>query len=107
MADASELVRAIKRTSVDAVNASKPVEACFGKVVGVSPLRILVEQKLTLGEAQLVLCRNVCDFSVTVGSENAESVESVDVHNGLKVGEQVILLRQQGGQRYIVWDRIG
>lgn len=101
MADASELVKAIKRTSVEAVNASKPVEVSFGKVVGVSPLRVLVEQKLTLGEAQLVLCRNVCDFSVTVGSEN------VDVYNGLKIGEQVILLRQQGGQRYIVWDRIG
>lgn len=101
MADASELVRALKKVSVEAVNASKPVEVCFGKVVGASPLRILAEQKLILGEGQLVLCRNVCDFSVKVGSE------TVEVKNGLAVGEQVVMLRQQGGQRYTVWDRIG
>jgi hypothetical protein len=28
------------------------------------------------------------------------------VHNGLKVGEEVILLRAQGGQRFIVLDRV-
>ncbi len=28
------------------------------------------------------------------------------VHNALTVGEIVILLRQQGGQKYIVWDRV-
>ena len=31
----------------------------------------------------------------------------VTVHNGLVVGDEVILLRQQGGQKYIVVDRIG
>ncbi|MDE7299468.1 MAG: DUF2577 domain-containing protein, partial [Lachnospiraceae bacterium] len=31
----------------------------------------------------------------------------ITVHNGLAVGDEVILLRQQGGQKYIVWDKIG
>lgn len=31
----------------------------------------------------------------------------VTVHNGLVVGDEVILLRQQGGQKYIVVDKIG
>lgn len=29
------------------------------------------------------------------------------VHNGLHVGEEVILIRQSGGQEYIVLDRVG
>lgn len=54
MPDAVELVKTIKRAALDAVNASKPVEVCFGKVTSASPLKILVEQKMTLGEAQLI-----------------------------------------------------
>ena len=32
--------------------------------------------------------------------------KKIMVHNGLKVGEKVILLQQSGGQRYIVLDRV-
>lgn len=31
----------------------------------------------------------------------------ITVHGGLAVGDEVILIRQQGGQKYIVTDRIG
>lgn len=31
----------------------------------------------------------------------------ITVHNGLVVGDEVILLRSQGGQKYLVLDRIG
>ena len=33
--------------------------------------------------------------------------KSITVHNSLIVGEEVILLRQAGGQEYIVLDRVG
>ena len=32
---------------------------------------------------------------------------SITVHNGLVVGDEVILVRQQGGQKFIVLDRVG
>lgn len=132
MPDAVELTKAIKRAALDAVDASKPVQVCFGKVTSTSPLKILVEQKLPLGEGQLVLCRNVTNYVTTVSilseygwatqnrsggsgdpafaSHNHDIVISkkkITVHNGLVVGDEVILLRQQGGQKYIVVDRIG
>lgn len=132
MPDAVELIKIIKRAALDAINASKPVEVCFGKVTSAFPLKILVEQKMTLGEAQLVLCRNVTDYVTTVSipseygwatqnrsggsgdpafaSHNHDIVISkkkITVHNGLVVGDEVILIRQQGGQKYIVVDRIG
>lgn len=137
LADAVEFMKTIKKAALDAVNASKPVQVCFGKVTSVSPLKILVEQKMTLGKAQLVLCRNVTEYTVEMTvdhyteNENAHIHAVQDtytgggsssptkhlhayrgrkkftVHNGLVVGDEVILIRQQDGQKYIVVDRIG
>ncbi len=136
MADANELVKALKKAAVEAVVAGNPAGVCFGKVIREVPLEILVEQKLRLGAAQLVLCRSVTDHIVEATvewesekheirhrhKESTDSFTDYDVtahthgikgrkkfllHNGLKLDDEVILLRQQGGQRYIVIDRVG
>lgn len=131
MPDAVELMKTIKRAALDAVKASKPVEVCFGKVTSVSPLKILVEQKLPLGEGQLILTRNVTNFKTYITGGNVKNYYytgsdtdggtapvvpshvhaigkvQITVHNGLVVDDEVILIRQQGGQKYIVVDRIG
>lgn len=73
MPDAVELTKAMKRAAVEAMNASKPVEVCFGKVTSTSPLKILVEQKLPLGEGQLVLCRNVTDHKTYITGGNIQN----------------------------------
>ena len=115
--DAVDLIKAIKKAAVEAVKASKPVEACFGKVTSVSPLKILVEQKMILGLAQLVPTRNVTDFEteVTVDWQTEttsahqhaiKGKKKITVHNGLVVGDEVLLIRQQGGQKFIVVDRV-
>lgn len=88
MPDATRLVKLIKQTALEAMKAEKPVNVCFGKVTSVSPLKILVEQKLTLSKAQLVQSKTVADY-------------------GLAVGDEVILIRQQGGQKYVITDKIG
>lgn len=129
LADAVELMKIVKRAALDAVNASKPVEICFGKVTSASPLKILVEQKMTLGKEQLILTRNVTDFKTSITGGNIQNYYytgsnlsgsapvspshvhamgklQITVHNGLVVGDEVILLRQQGGQKYVVVDRI-
>lgn len=129
MPDAVELVKTIKRAALDAMESSKPATVVFGKVTSVSPLKINVEQKMILGEAQLILSRNVTDFKTSmtigntqtyyytgvppntsqmdVGHKHAIGKAEVTVHNSLAVGDEVILIRQQGGQKFIVWDRIG
>lgn len=110
MPDAVEFLNTIKKASVEAVEAAKPVNICFGVVESTSPLIIRLEQKLVLGEAQTILTRNVKDYVVKI-TENADETamggeKEVTVHNGLANGEKVILFRKQGGQKYIVWDRI-
>ena len=130
MPDANELVNTLKRAAVEAVKAGKPVNVYFGEVVSASPLKINVEQKMILGEKQLVLSRNVTDFKTKITAGNiknyyytgdvnsgtapvspshvhAVGTIEITVHNGLAVGDEVILIRQQEGQRFIVVDRIG
>lgn len=137
MPDAVGIAKKIKKAAIEAQESAKPVEVCFGKVTSASPLKILVEQKMTLGAAQLVLCRNVTEhiIEMTVDhyteneTEHTHAVQDTytgggsssptkhlhayrgrkkfTVHNGLVVGDEVVLLRQQGGQKYIVVDRIG
>lgn len=131
MPDLDEFMKTIKRAALDAVKASKPAEICFGKVTSASPLKILVEQKLPLGEGQLILTRNVTNFKTYITGGNVKNYYytgsdtdggtapvvpshvhaigkvQITVHNGLVVGDEVILIRQQGGQKYIVVDRIG
>lgn len=144
MPDAVGVVKKMQQVAVNAMEASKPVNICFGDVLSVSPLQIDVEQKMILDEAQLILSRNVTDYvtEVTVqwetfshsithshdvdltdsngdtlkGKTKNQSVKhthdiegrkQMTIHNGLIKGEKVILIRQQEGQKFLVWDRIG
>ena len=127
-------VSAVKRAAIEAVEATKPVN---------------VEQKLELGEKQLILTRNVTDFTVEISldhkteaalgehthsySGNTTSAGSgphthgysgetaavnlnhvheykgkktITIHNALKVGDRVVLLRIQRGKKFIVLDRL-
>ena len=82
MADATGLAEKIKRAALEAQGASRPVRLCFGEVISEEPLKINVEQKLPLGEAQLVLTRNVTDFDimVTMNWETEDALEKGHSH---------------------------
>lgn len=103
MLDLTDLLNIVKKAAVDAVNASQPADFYFGKVTSVKPLKILVEQKMTLGSAQLVLTRNVTDFKTKV---TIDEKKEMTVHNALRIGDEVILLKKKGGQKYLVLDRV-
>ncbi len=126
MHDFNDLLVTIKKAAIEAVNASKPTAIVYGKVISKSPLKINVEQKMTLTAAQLILTRNVTDYQVDMtvnheteyksgGSGDSSFVshnhayigkKTFTVHNGLVVGDEVIMIQMQGGQKYIVIDRV-
>ena len=81
MADVTDFLKAIKRAALEAVEASKPVTVCRGKVQSVSPLKISVGQKMILSEKQLIRLRT------------AEKIA---------VSDECLLLREQGGQKYVI-----
>ena len=132
--DINELVRLVKQAAVEAVRADAPMAVCYGTVLSPSPLKIQVDQKKILGTAQLILTDAVRDYNVemstiegtgkSLGPHYTEDESGGSgypafaahkhryqgrkkwrVHNALKKGEKVILLRCDGGQKYVVLDR--
>ena len=126
MLDGNDFLNIIKKAALDAINASQPSDFCFGEVTSISPLKISIEQKLTLGIAQLILTRNVTDFKTKVSvdwktenesggsgdysfsahNHSVSGKKEVTIHNSLQVGEKVVLIKQKGGQKYLVLDRV-
>ncbi len=130
MLDANNLVALIKQAANEAAEAGQNADFCYGTVTSASPLKILVEQKMELTAAQLVLTRNVTNYSTTVsistttpwttenksGGSGEESFAShnhsikgtktLTINNALKAGDKVVLMRKKGGQEYLVLDRV-
>lgn len=120
--DMTAFLESVKRAAVEAVLAGKPFAFVTGKVTSTSPLKVRVDQKLELTEAQLILTNAVRDFTVnmTVEHETEETsgaafashkhaytgLKSYRVHLALKEGEHVIMLRTDGGQKFIILDRV-
>lgn len=81
----TKLTALIKKIAIDALNASKPTTVCFGNVTSTDPLSVRINQLIELSSATLIPTSAVADK--------------------LSVGDEVILIRQQGGQKYIVLDK--
>lgn len=98
------LVETIKTAALSAFEESKPVAIVSGVVEETSPLKIKVDQKRVFTETFLDLSNNVKDYEteVTINGVTQKCI----IHNSLKVNEKVILLRVQGGQKYLVLDRM-
>lgn len=83
-----QFIEVIKSVALNAVETTKPVEICYGTVQSLSPFRVKLSQKQILEkESFLVL------DGVTVSS--------------FQVGNALILLRVQGGQKYMILGRKG
>ena len=112
-----DLVGAIKKAALQVFENSDPSTWMLGEVVNDDPLEIQVEQRLTLDEDNLILTRNVTDY-MTFASFNMETKSAdghkhsitgkypISIHNSLQEGDLVLLIRQQGGQKFIVIDRV-
>ena len=116
----SNIIQLIKRAAVEAVEAKKPCTYTIGTVTSVSPLKIKVSQTLELEEDFLDLSRNVTDFKTKITMDAQEvyhtehiypsttwiDAQEITVHNALKKGDKVLMLRKAGGQKYAVIDRV-
>lgn len=100
------LLQIIKKAAVEAVEASNPAKVMYGTVTAASPLAIKIDQRFTVTEDFLILTKNVRDYKVKI-SVNGGMEQDYTVRNALKTGDKVILLREQGGQKYIVIDKVG
>ena len=124
--DANNLIKLIKSVSKDAIEAGSPFAMKVGEVVSANPLQISINQKITIPASQLLLTNAVRDNTVymTVDHETEETSggsgqasfashsheykgqKLFTVHRALAKGEKVLLLRCDGGQKFIVLDRL-
>lgn len=103
MSKLERLAGAIQQLSNNTLGASQPTSILFGTVESATPLKVRIEQKLILEESFLILTRNVKDYNVEMTVDGIR--RTYTIHNALQAGERVILIRQQGGQKYVVLDR--
>lgn len=108
MHDANDFINTVKQIAVNAMNSIQPSNFCIGEVVNTSPLKVSIDQKMILGVKQLILTRNVTDFTIEVEFDLGTETETreVTIHNGLKVGDKVVLINEQGGQKYLILDKV-
>lgn len=104
----SNITALIKKAAMDAVMASKPAAVVYGEVKTVTPLTVQVDQKLILDEDFLVVPKgfSVQDIQATTSTTSGHNhMVTVTIDNSLKVGDKVLMVRNQGGQQYIIFER--
>lgn len=122
----SVLYEAMKRV-VDEFDTNKDsTNAYFGTVKTIKPLTIELDNKLTLEESYFVMAKHLTDYKIEcelqtediqnffVQHEGKQEVQvqkglqkgEILLKNALKVGDRLILLRMEGGQQFIVLDRM-
>ena len=101
----ADLLQIIKKAAIEAVEASNPAKFMYGTVTAVSPLAIKIDQRFTVTEEFLILTKNVAKYEAVLFLDGVQ--RDVLVDNSLKVGDKVMLLREQGGQKYVVIDKVG
>lgn len=94
------MLEAIKKAALDAITASNPVNIMFGDVRLLSPLTVNVDQRFNLTADFLIISETLTRYEITIGSTQYV------IREGLKVGDKVILLRMQGGQKYLIVDKV-
>lgn len=86
MSDFNALISVIRTIVVDTYESLKPVTLVFGSVTETQPIAVLLEQKVPLTSVQLV--------ELNLGEIT------------LEIGDKVALLRQQGGQKYLILNKV-
>ncbi|WP_277680405.1 DUF2577 domain-containing protein [Gracilibacillus dipsosauri] len=99
----TDILKAIKRIAVEAVNAQKLSDIVYGTVISSNPLKVQIDQKLTIGKEHLKLTRAAKDYTVEVTVNGTRNTYTV--HNALKNGDKVTMIRAHGGQQYIIIDK--
>ena len=83
-----DLLQIIKKAAMDAVETSNPMRVVFGTIESTSPLKVKIEQKLSIGEFFLI------------------QTDTYKKYTDKKIGDKLVLIRMQGGQQYLILDRM-
>lgn len=128
------LIDIMKRASIDAIENNQLCDLRYGTVVSTSPLKVQVTNLFTIPESLLIVPKTLTDYTINVSMDwSTEGVgthshtcpdgttssngahshkltssgsKTIKIHNALKIGDKVALIRKTGGQSYYILDRI-
>lgn len=101
----TNLTGTIKQIAKEERENARPCDFVFGTVESGQPICIRINQKITIGERFLCVPKELTDHEVELSKQGEETVKYM-IHNGLKKGESVVLLRKEGGQSYLILGRV-
>lgn len=122
----------IKQAGVDAMSATNPTGLYIGEVISITEdikqvaldninyhvstditeLSIKIDQKLTLTREFLILPESLTSYKAdlkhyhTCDKNTDEKLGLLSIRTGIKEGDKVILMRVQGGNEYVVLDKV-
>lgn len=121
------LVQLIKKIAMDAVRAAKMCDYVTGVVTSEDPLKVKITNSFEIGNEFLVVPQSMTDHEIEVTIEKEygwkTKVQSggsgtshnhdialekvkIKVHNALKAGDEVLMMRKSGGQEFVVMDKV-
>lgn len=115
------LLEVIKSAGMQAVDASYPVQISLGTVESINPISVRVDQQTVLPKEFLIVPERLTRYEIDLththqyqdrnGSIDStrtteQSLYPIVIRAGLQVGESVILLRVQGGNDFIILDKV-
>lgn len=127
----SGLLDVIKRTALDAMENANPCDLRYGTVTSEKPLKVQVTNQFIIPESMLIVPEHLTDYEIEVtvkpdyewitqkrgGGSGDPAYESHDhdiyfekkkilIHGALKNDDKVVLVRQAGGQKFLIVDRL-
>ena len=126
----------IKRIAAQTAEAGDPARFLFGEVTAADPIKIMVDNRFEIGGEALVVMREFRageypththtieghthglpagetgsaqqhSHGIPAGTTEETALETAkETYFGLAAGDRVVLLRNQGGQQYLVLGRV-
>jgi len=97
------LIDVVKRVAQQTNEASTPMMIMYGIVEAVNPIRILVDNRFRIEGDMVIIPKELI-----IRTEDLAHNHTVpqNTREGIKVGDKVILLRNYGGQEFLVLGRV-
>lgn len=106
------MLELIKRASINAVNASNPLNIEFGTVTDAENITIRIDQRRILPKEFFIVPESLTRYEVNQKNTSSNEISTIPqleklvIREGLKVGDTVILLKIESGARYLILDKV-
>lgn len=119
----ADLLSTVKKAAMDAMAAGNPAAVMFGEVTNTDPLEVNVDQRFTLPADFLLVPESLIHYEIDLHHSHEYTDDSgsgtstkqtkpalpekpIVIRRGLEAGDKLLLLRVQGGQQYVILDRV-